>query len=108
MPEDHNPESGRDRVNVELRLVVPDIDRYHAELDHIKYGDRIRPRSPVVVTADYRDRRQSPQRLQDIGRINVARVDDVLAPVERRQRFIPDQPVRVGEGRSGWRLSRSL
>jgi hypothetical protein len=51
----------------------------------------------VVVAWDERDRRDGPQRLDDVRAADVARVQNRVDAFERFERLGPDQPVRVGD-----------
>ena len=96
MPEHHHPESRRPRVNIQLQFIMPEIDRYRAELHHILQRDGIRPRPPVVVPPNDRDRGELAQLHQDFRLIDIARMEDVVAALQCSNGFFPHESVRVG------------
>jgi hypothetical protein len=91
----HDAKSRRRRVDVELRPVVADVDRYLSELDHLVLGQHFRPRSLVVISTDGGDGRDAAQVFKNVGLNDIAGVNDVPATAERLQRFVSDQSVGV-------------
>jgi len=95
MPIDHDSEPGRLRFQIKLRQIVQDIDRNATDLDHVSLRQPARPRSFVDVAADYVDRCNRHEFVEDLGRTNIARVNDVLRSMQRCESFRTKQSVRV-------------
>ena len=91
----------RDWIDIEVRNVVHDVDSLTADVDDCRRRQRIGPRIFVVVAANSGDRRNSPQSLEDLGRADVARMNDVVDACERDLGFPAKQSVRVGDDANG-------
>ena len=95
MPGDHQA-----RFGVEQRRDIGDV-MHQQGLDAVKrqqqvIGDVAGPGCLLVVVAPYHlHGGEGRQRCEDIGLADVARVQDEVAAVERRQRFWTEQAVGV-------------
>ena len=71
-------------------------------------GQAASPGGLVDVAANRRYRRDCRKLLKNLGRAYVSRVNDVLGPAQRLQRFGTKQPVRVGDDADQNGRSQSL
>ena len=97
MAEHQHLEPRRFRIDVELGLVVPKVDRDRAELHDLVLGYRPGPVAAVVVAAHRRDGRDAPQLLQHFRPVDVPGMEDMAASFQSRDRLIAHQAVRVGD-----------
>ena len=95
MPVDHDSEPSRLRFKIKLRQIVQDIDRNAADLDHFSLRQSACPRSFVDVSADYVDRCNRREFVEDFGRANIAGVNDLLGSTQRCESFRTKQAMRV-------------
>jgi hypothetical protein len=100
-----DPHAGRARVDVERLQVVDRIQRHRPEVDAGRLRDRTRPRRRVVVAADNRQRGNGRQALENRRTADIARVDDMVGPGKKVERFGPQQAVRVGNQADPHRFS---
>ena len=97
MPRDHYSETSRFRFKVQLTEIVQNVDGDALYLDHVRFGQPSRPRFFVDVASDRRQGSKRCEFFEDLGLADVARMDDVIRPAKRVDRFRPKQPVRVGD-----------
>ena len=96
MPGDHNFESCRFRLEIELRKVVQHVDGDPAKFDDFGVGSLAGPRSLVDIAANCRQRGNLGQSFKNFRSAYVPRMDDVLRPAQRCDCLGSKQSVRVG------------
>jgi hypothetical protein len=89
-------ETGRDRVQIQLREIVNDINKNLSDANDICLTQLGSPSAVIVVAAHSRNRRELGKSLNDVRVTNVARVDDAVAAAKGVHRFRAEQAMRVG------------
>lgn len=93
---DHDVESGGLGLQIEALEIVQHVNGNAAQLHRFCLGQRQRPRVPVHVAANRRDRCNRGQSLKDFRVSNVASVNDSSRPLQRLERFGPEPAVGIG------------
>ena len=95
VPEDDHMEPGGLRLEVKPREIVQDIDRHAADFHDLGVLQFASPGALVDVAANSRYRDDGAKLVQNLGRAHVASLNDMLRSMQGRERFGPQQAVRV-------------
>lgn len=96
VPEDHDAESGRFGLQVELPEVMEHVEGSAIQLDGLSLGQPARPRALVNVAAHRRHWRNRGEFLENFGSAHIPGMNDVFGTTQRVKRFRAEQAVRVG------------
>ena len=97
MAGDHDFESRHLRLQIEFRQIVQHEDGNDAEFDNFRLRQLARPGIPVYVAADRAHRRNGCEVLENLGRADISRVNDVLRALQRRECLWAKQPMSIGD-----------
>ena len=78
-----------------VRKIVNDIDENLAELDQLRFRQRVGPCAPVVVAAYYRDRRNTREFINDRRVANITGVDDEITVAQEVNRLRSEKVMRI-------------
>ena len=92
---DHGVEPLGSRVDIQLLQVVEDVDAEAAYFDRAGDGEPTGPGAPVVVAANGDYRCDPAELLEHFWPAYVPRVEDELAPLQRREHLGAEQVVGV-------------
>jgi hypothetical protein len=91
----HNLVTGFRRIDLELRHVVKNVDKYLAHLKNCRSGYRLRPSAVVVVAPDHGKRGERLERFQYVSTANVSGVNDEIAAAEKLDGLRAQEAVSV-------------
>jgi len=95
MAADHNRESRRFRLEVQLNQIVQNVNGNAAHLEHLGFRERAGPR-PFVDIAEHRcDGGNCRKLFEDLGRADIPGVDDVFRSAQRFDGLKTQQTVGV-------------
>ena len=97
MPGDYDFESRDLRLQIEFRKIVQHEDGNAAEFNDFRLRQSARPGIPVDIAADCTHRRNGCEVLENLGRADISRVNDVLRALQGSARFGAKQSVRIGD-----------
>ena len=88
-------DADRDRIDGKLREVVDHEDADATDFEAMRPREATRPWPVVVVTAHRGDRRDLAQALENPVTADVAGMHDPVASLQRRDRLVAQQAVRI-------------
>jgi hypothetical protein len=94
---DDDSKPGGLRLQIKLRQIVQHVDGNAGEFDHLSIRQLACPTLFVNIPANGSDGCNRGQLLQNFGRPDIARVDDMFGPAECAHSLGPQQPMRVGD-----------
>ena len=88
-------EAGRFRDEIEFLDVVDDVHPHLPDLQGCRLGQSASPGPFIDVPSDRRDGGHASQRLEDFGRSNIPSMHDQIAPLQRPDRFQPQETMGI-------------
>jgi len=101
VPADHGAKSGRRGIKVDLIHVVYDVENRSFEFDHFGFGQRRGPGSGIDIAANRGDGRDGAKRVEDVGRADVAGMDDVSGAAQGIERLGAQETMCIGDQADG-------
>jgi hypothetical protein len=94
---DHNRESSRFGLEVQLLQIMQHIDGNTAQLNHLSFRQLATPGRFIDVSTHGGDGTNRGKLLEDIGRADIPGMNDVLGPAQRFDCLRAQQAMRVGD-----------
>jgi hypothetical protein len=91
----HDLDSGGNRIDIELRKIVNDMDANLTDLDQFRFRQRVGPCTPVVIAAHCRDRRNAREFVNDHRIADIAGVDDEITTAQEVDGLWPEKVMRI-------------
>jgi hypothetical protein len=91
----HDSDARANWIDIELCTIVNDIDENPAELDQLRFRQRVGPCAPVVVAPYYRDRRNAREFINDHRVADIAGVEDEITTAQEVNRLRPEKVMRI-------------